>query len=144
MNSHGCPGPPSREDRFKPCSKTAFRAGQSLEKRNVHNNKSNTCLILVKKNKQFWKTPCLFINHQHRGIRSYENLFKDVTHLSSCQLFDELTRLSRCRLLFPSQRRRQPTNNSCCVHQEAQQIWRGTSLSAHSAHRSNNDRLSVI
>jgi len=30
MKSHGCPGPPSNDERFRPCSNTALRAGHNL------------------------------------------------------------------------------------------------------------------
>ena len=30
INSQGCPGPPSNDERFRPCSNTAFSAGHNL------------------------------------------------------------------------------------------------------------------
>jgi len=30
MKSHGCAGPPSNDERFRPCSNTAFNAGHNL------------------------------------------------------------------------------------------------------------------
>jgi len=54
------------------------------------------------------------------------------------------TRHGQCRWWFPWRYRRRPRNNSCCVHQAAQQIWLETNLAGRSTHQSSSGRLSEI